>query len=361
MLLSTQNRPGTTIIAKERRPWTPMFVAMACVAYLLSVGTAGALIWSVSDRWWPATVLLFSPRWILALPLVVLVPFASVFHRRSLITLVASGVVLAIPVMGYRFSMDSATLERQPGTIRVVSYNIHRQQVDVEAFRRLLDSAAPDVVAIQDWTSKHEGLLFNDPGWFTQRDGELFVASRFPILRTRQLLSPPSEKPGFDVRYGAASAYELATPDGLITIVNLHLASPHEALSAMRSGDGSFPEQLAFNSRQRELEAARIADFVEGSGSATIVVGDFNTPRESPIFRQHFGGLVNAFSVRGKGFGVTHVSSASSVRIDHVLVTPGIDVRECWLGEAAGSPHRPVVADLWADRTATLRSASSEP
>ncbi len=360
MLLNTR-KAATTTILKERRRWSATLLAVVCTAYLLAICGAAALLWTASDRWWPATVLLFAPRWTLAVPLAILIPLALIYHRRSLVILAASGAVLVMAVMGYTFSLGGGSLQRSDGSLRIVSYNIHRSQLDVEAFRKLIHATRPDVIALQDWTSKHEGVLFDEPGWYTQRDGELFIASRFPITRSREVLSPPTEQPGFVVRYGAAQAYELLTPDGPITLVNLHLASPHEALQALRAGQANFAEQLEFNSQQRDIESARIDAYLATLQSPAVIVGDFNTPRESPIFRHYFGRFVNALSARGSGFGLTHVSMASSVRIDHVLLTGGFDVRECWLASAAGSPHRPMITDLTPDRTATLQSASAEP
>ena len=361
MLLNTQTVRRTTTLPKAKRSMASMLVAVTCALYLLVTIVLALLIWTLSDRWWPATVLLFAPRWTFATPLLLLVPIASVFHWRSLISLGLAGAVLAFPVLGYCYSLDGGSTEKDATSIRILSCNIHRQQLDAESFRQLIEATSPDVIALQDWSSKHEEVLFGDSAWHTQRDGELFIASRFPISRTTQVISPPTEQPGFKVRYGAAAAYQLLTPDGPITLVNLHLASPHEALQAMREGNSSFTEQLAFNTQQREIEAGTVADYIEAQNGPVVIVGDFNTPRESHVFRDHFGNLLNAFSAKGRGFGLTHVSMASSVRIDHVLVNQALNVRECWLADAAGSPHRPVVTDIATDQTATLKSVSTEP
>jgi endonuclease/exonuclease/phosphatase (EEP) superfamily protein YafD len=94
------------------------------------------------------------------------------------------------------------------------------------------------------------------------------------------------------------------------------------------------------------MESASVKRFVDALSGPVVIVGDFNTPSESSIYWTCWNGLVDAFDARGFGFGITHVSSASSVRLDHILVGPGVDVRQCWLGDTAGSPHKPLVADL---------------
>jgi len=52
-------------------------VLVGCIIYLLALGAATYAIWNLGDRWWPATVLIFAPRWTLALPLILLLPAAA--------------------------------------------------------------------------------------------------------------------------------------------------------------------------------------------------------------------------------------------------------------------------------------------
>jgi len=47
-------------------------LAAACWAYLGALLALWALITALGDRWWPATLALFAPRWIWAAPLAVL-------------------------------------------------------------------------------------------------------------------------------------------------------------------------------------------------------------------------------------------------------------------------------------------------
>ena len=77
-----------------------------------------------------------------------------------------------------------------------------------------------------------------------------------------------------------------------------------------------------------------------------LLVGDFNTPPESVIFRRVWSGYANAFSDAGWGWGYTFRTRRTAVRIDHVLVGGGGRATTCWVGPDVGSPHRPVVADV---------------
>ena len=60
--------------------------------------------------------------------------------------------------------------------------------------------------------------------------------------------------------------------------------------------------------------------------------------------------LRDAFAAGGRGYGHTHGHSLkprfSFLRIDHILVSPSLGVRNCYVGSQYASQHRPVIADL---------------
>lgn len=327
----------------------PRFLTRAtfwiCNVYLLSLVAIMLLIWQWGDVWWPATVLLFSPRWVIALPMLALLPLAMVCNRKSLITLTASTAMLIWPIMGLRLSRDQSADNRAP-FLRVMTCNIHRHQLNADEFKSLVDQLRPDVIALQDWSSVHEAELFGGSTWRCRRDGELFLATRYPIIKVSSISLEEPPAPSWKIRPGQAMYYHLQTPLGPVSLINLHLASPHEGLQALREFESDAADQIQFNSHEREMESASILKFVDGLRGPLVILGDFNTPSESAVYSENWDGLLDAFDARGFGFGITHVSTASSVRIDHILLGSGWDVRQCWLGQAAGSPHRPLVADL---------------
>ena len=329
---------------RPRRGFLAGLTFWLSILYFIVLLADAMLIWNYGDRWWPATVLMFAPRWIMALPLILLAPMALFRHRRSLITLSAAGVLLAWPIMGLRLSGHGDGAGATP--LRVLTCNIHRNQLNAPAFKIMLDDLRPDVVALQDWTSVHEAELFGGGGWYYRRDAELFLASRYPIIKAGPIALQEPPKPEFKIREGAAVYYYLESPAGPISLINLHLSSPHESLQSLREFESDAPEQLEFNSHARELESTSIERFLHGVSGPVVILGDFNTPAESDIYSRHWDQFRDAFNLRGFGFGMTHVSTSSSVRIDHILLGSGWDVSRCWLGPAAGSPHRPLMADI---------------
>jgi vancomycin resistance protein VanJ len=322
------------------------FILFLCLLYLVGLAAAATLLWTLADRWWPATALSFAPLWTLATPLILLIPLALFRHRRSLITLAVAGTVLVGPILQLQFNWPAPQDDGHASSLRVMTCNIHRRQLNADEFEAVLDNLHPDVVAMQDCMSADQSTLFPPETWNTRRDGELFLASRFPIIQAQPIALNEPPPAHFIVRLGAAAYYRLLTPHGEVSLINLHLSSPHAALEALEKLDPTSPEQLAYNSRCRESESASIEQFAENLNGPVLMMGDFNTPKESTIYRQHWDQFTNAFSAVGFGFGTTHSSTISSVRIDHILYSPGWQAHACWLAPAVGSPHRPLVADL---------------
>jgi vancomycin resistance protein VanJ len=328
------------------RKLVPTIIACAAHAYLMGLAALTVSLWTLADKWWPATVLLFSPRWVLALPLLLLLPLAVAAHRRSLITLGAAALLLIWPLLGLRIPLHRAATDGSTSFLRVLTCNVHRRQLNAAEFKTLLDDVRPDVVALQDWTSFHQSELFAPGMWYFQRNGELFLASRYPILTAQPIGLEEPPRPAFNARLGAAAYYRLQTPLGLVGLINLHLASPHEALDALAHLEPASLDRLEYNTRCRALESQTVTRFVSQLYEPVMIVGDFNTPSESAVYREFWNQFTDAFLNRGFGFGSTHVSTLSSVRIDHILVGAGWDTRECWIAHATGSPHRPLIADL---------------
>src|SRR3954471_17308893 len=153
---------------RPRRPFLTRPTFWASIFYLLSLLAVALMLWQYADRWWPATVILFAPRWVMTLPMLLLVPLAAIYSRKSLIVLTAATALLVWPIMGLRYSTDHAT-DNKTAFLRVITCNVHRQQLDAVEFKSLIDQMLPDVIALQDWSSVHQSELFGDGAWRCRR------------------------------------------------------------------------------------------------------------------------------------------------------------------------------------------------
>ena len=315
-------------------------VAVCSWLYFLIVLAAWAAI-HAGDLWWPATLLLFGPRWLLAIPLLPLGLAAARWRRRSLAVVLLALLLILGPVMGFQVPWHAVGSRAPSGErLRVLTFNIHYHTPHRAALERLLAEAEPDVVAVQELPSQEPFDYFDGEEWYVNRTRRFVLASRYPIRQVVLLGDHSMEVPGSIARY------ELETSAGVVTLFSLHLASPRQGLYEAIHHPASGIVELEDNSevrRQQSENLVRLADEVKGP---VLLVGDFNTPSESAIFRRVWGRYTDAFAQAGWGWGYTFLAAKTAVRIDHILAGPGWYCERCWVGENIGSPHRPVLADL---------------
>jgi len=315
--------------------------AILCWGYLAFIIT----IWLVlfrAEAWWLATILMFAPRWVFTLPLLLLMLLALCRRSLRLIVVVLFAAIIAVvPVAGFNIPWANAFSARPKGTpFRVVTLNMHyakRNATEVDGF---IESTWPDVIAIQEWAGAKDTRFKSAAGWESHLTPKFFLATRHHIRRVVEL-DDRSRDP-----LSPAMWYELDTPDGVVYLFSLHAESSRAGISGTLADFRNGSEQVDENSETRRRQLESIARHTRGCEGAVIVAGDFNTPPESPIFTQVFGGYRDAFCAAGWGFGYSFLGAKTTVRIDHILVNPPWGVVDCWVGAKVGSPHRPVIADL---------------
>ncbi len=326
---------------QSAKPTRRRGLAIACWSYLLTVVAFWVFIRQTGDRSWIGTFVLLLPRWPLLVPFVLLGPLVLLAKNWWFRSVVAVAVILVIaPLMGFRIAMPNSAPDR--GDLRFLTFNVHRQHVDADRLVEYIAAANPDVIAIQDWSSANSEKLFAGGMWHVQCEGELLVASRYPIGRVTPIdFADDSKAP--KAERGAAACFELLTPTGPINLINVHLASPHSGLIAVLEDKGYT---LGENVERRWRESEALRDFVDRAPEPLILAGDFNTTDDSPIFKEHWGDFTDAFVERGSGFGYTYINDHTQMRIDHILAGQSFQPVRCWIGPEAGSPHRPLVGDF---------------
>lgn len=297
------------------------------------------------DEWVPATVFMFSLRWLLLIPAVALLPVVAVLRRRALVPLVLALAVIVGPVMGLCIPIGAPSSDATGAQVRVLTCNLHHAPLIPGSLESLIASDAPDVIALQEWQRAAPLNKHFPTEWYTVRSQSHFLASRYPI---RNVAPVGNDSSGEQV---SATVCEVELPDGPVALLSLHFASPREALNtAARNRPGGW-DAVDVNTRRRWSQSFHVAAAAEEAAARTggrvLIVGDFNTPPESTIFRRVWGGYEDAFSVSGWGWGYTFFETRrTAVRIDHILVGKGGRAIRCRVGPNIGSPHLPVIADV---------------
>jgi endonuclease/exonuclease/phosphatase (EEP) superfamily protein YafD len=313
---------------------------LSCGLYLIAALVAWGVLYA-GDLWWPATLLLFAPRWMLALPVVILAPASAVWRPSSLVPLFAGLIVVVGPVMGFNIPWRPVLGETPTGHhFRIFVCNLHYGSGERDVLDSLIAITRPDVVIFLEWRDGSLLPVMRKPGWHIGPYTSVFLASRHPIVEVKELSA------GSFSEHGAVARCTLNTPQGAVTLFGLHLGSPQDALMEAALAEEEGKVDIQANSELRAGQMAWLAEQAKRSSAPVVLAGDFNTPPMSALFRRQWADFVDAFSETGWGWGFTFIARRTQVRIDYVLAGPGWSCQQCWVGPPVGSPHRPVIADL---------------
>jgi vancomycin resistance protein VanJ len=321
--------------------------------YLASVCSIAVVMWTLADRWWFATILLFSGRWIFLVPLALLLPAAILVRRRLVWALVLAGLVVAGPVMGAHVGWRTLLPTPTGLPFRVVSFNADGGRGLAVELPIVLAAWEPDVVALQECGPDLALAVRAVAGWHHHIANELCFLSRYPIrdssvMDRTALEALRNSAAGGIGGSGDVVRYLIATPSGDVQVTNLHLETPRKGIEGLDAFD---IERLRENTRLRDIESDLARRWVDQGVAKrpvpVLVAGDFNTPVESRIFQAHWSeALQDAFSRVGRGLGMTKYNGWIRVRIDHVLAGPQWYVRRTGIGDDLESDHRPLIVDL---------------
>ena len=233
-------------------------------------------------------------------------------------------------------------------TIRVATWNIHyqpRPADEVAAAVRALDA---DVLCLQEtnpqWEAVLRGSLSSDyPVMLFHPDGGTAMLSRLALREVIFLHSP--------LGYNNATSAKVDTPGGPLVIVNVHLRPAFD-----ESGRPTLGSFLRGAGEEHIVELTEYVQHIERD-AAVVVLGDFNEENDKglrwlaergyeDVLRRDHGGAAT-FSTRYGPRGVLGVH----LQLDHVLIRGPVRATGVWIGDAAGSDHRPVVAELEASRS----------
>lgn len=314
--------------------------------YLLGVFGVTLLLLVLSDEWWVATLILFGPRWVWALPLAVLAPAALIFRRRLLWLLGLAALLLLFPVNGFELpSLRVLTGDGERRDLRVMTYNVGGGKPDPADVAPLLEKIAPDVALFQECDTLISAAQpsLERQGWHVDTQWGSCIASRYPIRKV-DVRDPKDvwEMGGS----GVIVRYEIDKPGLPFNVVNVHLETVREGLAEVMHRAWRGAPGLEANIRQRDFESGLGRAWTERATGPLVITGDFNMPLESAIYRRHWSSFTNAFSEAGFGFGVTKATGWHGIRIDHVLLGPGWACLGAWVGPHLGMDHRPMVTEI---------------
>lgn len=330
----------------SRWPW------VAAAAWLIALGLLLAAFALVGEEAWPVVLLLYLPRLPWILPGLALLPFALRRGRRPLLVPLAAGaLVWLFPLMGF-------VLPRLPArpagpAIRVLSYNTGHAADGVESLRALVRETRADVVLFQ-WTSHEAEAALRGPGfeaWTVRRAGQFTVASRYPVLSIEGVGYPAPPDGALPCAHAVVES-----PLGTLDVYAMRPKSARAELAArrkmgLRHRVAEFVEDLesgmlAASAALREAQTRSVAAAAAQARHLVVIAGDSNLPDGSRLLRATLGGYRDAFAEAGWGFGYSYPARLPWMRLDRVLLGPGLEALSFEVQGRRVSGHRAILAEI---------------
>src|SRR5271157_557606 len=293
-------------------------------------------------EFWPVHLVLYGPRWIAALPLILLVPLAAWLRLRWSALALGVALISFIGISGFNVPWKSllTTGVDSSQTLRVLTCNVQGRDLKIQILADFVEATRPDVVCLQECSLADPLSALSGEGWYCRSAGELCLASRYPILDFEELRRP-------DRKYRIIAVRARLSRSGkALPVISVHLMTPRRGLQPIldrqEQGIDSF---RAIASIQR-FESELLRRWVEGAPDSIVLAGDFNLTAEHSLFRRDWSGYRDAFTWTSWGLGHTMFTRHIGLRIDHILCGPAWKPRRCDVGPDVGSAHLPVVADL---------------
>jgi endonuclease/exonuclease/phosphatase (EEP) superfamily protein YafD len=330
-------RPASEHLA-DRAVWFATLAALASTLLGVTIFRTGA------DVWWPATVLLFAPRWIALLPLAPIVAGALIRDRALLVPLAASLALLVGPFVGFSLGLRGLTVMEREGDLTVATLNAAGGANMRYGPRVVLDRLGADVLLVQECGGPFRDLLLGAEEGHVASARSLCILSRLPIEAVESM-------DGENLRSVGGSAlvttFSLDMNGQTIHLTNIHLETPRAGLQLILRGRiAEGAEVLRQKSLLREIELRRAERWARERGGPGLVLGDFNTPPESRHIQSLWHDWTDAFGRVGRGIGGTRLNGWIRARIDYVMADARWTVVSAHPGEPVGSDHLPLVARL---------------
>lgn len=305
-------------------------------------------------------------------------------HRRTSIMcflIFMAGYKNLTSVFAFEFA-QTFTLEKQPESIRVLSWNIHsmggmlRKNEVLTAERREIISffkkVNADVLMLQEFSEYDEnkysysnlkvlsdtlgykyfvmGIDRRHPGRTNAKFGSI-ILSKLPLKSPCVVNLPDVPAPEMLV------STDLVVNNKIIKLFTFHLVSMNLA-KVYNERDpfvrkdidfilsSSVTEKLVHFDSVHANQAQFIRRNINQSAHPVIVAGDFNATPATYTYHHIKGSLTDVFSKKGLGLGPTYPHFSRSLRIDYLLVDPAFKVHQYYSPQLPLSDHYPVVSDI---------------
>jgi endonuclease/exonuclease/phosphatase (EEP) superfamily protein YafD len=299
---------------------------------VLSLLTAASLL--ASWYWVFELISNFHPQLVAASLFLFLLSFLAGRFRLAL-TLFCCLIVNVLPLVDYFETKSLARIDASAVTtdVRVLAFNAHRSIGALEKLNVQISEEQPTFVLLTEFPSDLEKII-----------GEL--AQTYPHIVYETKNSP------FDVLFLSAwpiKTWEIKRKLDFLPLLKAEVCSPDNKDYCMTIFGLHAPRPLSeVGVRIQTNILQQISQMANERNGPVLVMGDLNTTPWTPTFSR----FIKTSQLRNSAMGFQWQSTWLSrsplfgLALDHILINRYVSTRNWWVGNALGSDHFPVAADL---------------
>jgi endonuclease/exonuclease/phosphatase (EEP) superfamily protein YafD len=278
---------------------------------------------TVRDRFMVSQVIFYGTPWpVIAAGATVLAVW-WLWHGRNRLSAIYALLAVAASGLWLALSWRWQPPPTAPGDVRVVLWNVSRPQRGLSPMARWLRNQNADVIALAEG---HRRGTSNLADW--QRELPGYMAMELPAEMTlfvRGKIVREEPHPVFtDLNYSLVRVEVRGQP---LTILQIDINA-----SIRRSRKQALGELMNLASPLRSENL--------------IVLGDFNTPRESLLLDPLRANFTSAFETAGRGCAETWPVPLPVLALDQIWCSPGLTPIFCRAAYSLRTDHRALVADF---------------
>ncbi len=275
-------------------------------------------------------------------------------------------IVLSLAALAICFNSVRAVInysgsdQSQQKGLSLLSYNIggtfflpkEEKEKKMKWIPKEIDHIQPDIIAFQESSMvRHmrNDLLEYDSHHFSTKGTSLY--SKLPILNKGKI--------DFGGLTNSAVWIDIKKDDQRIRVYSIHLQSNQISKNELTSLSGinsDYEESLKDSKnvfskysskvRARVEQVKIILNHVSKSPYPVIVMGDFNEPSYSYVYKQMTKDLKDSFISKGSGIGSTFNGKIPFLRIDYAFVDAEIEVLSHEVLDWELSDHFPILVQI---------------
>ena len=304
-------------------------------------------IWLILRAFW------FDAHWVLALindsalylftPLLLFLPYALWQHKYALLLTLLVPCAMFVFWYGARFiPRAQAHAENARATFSVMSFNLHYDNWDLDAFAQTLRAQPPDIVGLQEVSAPNRAFI-------ETRLADLYPHRAFLPIRERHSVALLSRYPISNIEtmpdVERALRATVHLPRANINVIVAHLAPPNMFTYPLKK----FVPLARERFETRRVESARLQDIGACENDPAVLLCDCNMSDTSKTYQTIAASWRDTFVERGWGLGHTlrFFLPPPLQRYDYVWHNRALRAAEFHIGQDSGSDHLPVSATFY--------------